>query len=93
METWGFPLSSTELIKNAKSEPGPFMPMELAGHAHVEINSTDSMIVGKYSSGFSIHLIYFSTIVMINKNKPKNPLFSNQEDGLSKVKHLQKRFG
>ena len=52
METWGFPLSSTELIKNAKSEPGPFMPMELAGHAHVKINSTDSMIVGKYFSGF-----------------------------------------
>ena len=50
METWGFPLSSTELIKNAKSEPGPFMPMELAGHAHVKINSTDSMIIGKYSS-------------------------------------------
>ena len=46
METWGFPLSSTELIKNAKSEPGPFMPMELAGHAHVKINSTDSMIIG-----------------------------------------------
>ena len=42
----------TELIKNAQSEPGPFMPMELAGHAHVKINSTDSMIVGKYSSGF-----------------------------------------
>ena len=48
MTTWGFPLDSTELIKyGGKSEPGPKMPLPLAGHVHVEVNQTDSIIIGK----------------------------------------------
>ena len=47
MTTWGFPLSSTEQITDGgTSEPGPVMPSHLAGHAHVAINSTDSLLIG-----------------------------------------------
>ena len=47
MTTWGFPLDSTELIKyGGKNEPGPKMPFPLAGHVHVEVNKTDSLIIG-----------------------------------------------
>ena len=38
------------------------MPMELAGHAHVKINSTDSMIIGMYINiPVTSKYIYFST--------------------------------
>ena len=49
MTTWGFPLDSTEIIKYGKnfSVPGPKMPLPLAGHVHVEVSQTDSLIIGK----------------------------------------------
>ena len=45
--------ASTEYITLTGTIPGPDLPRAMYGHAMVAINSTCSMVIGGYSSGYS----------------------------------------
>ena len=51
--------ASTENVKVDGTMPGPVLPMPIAGHAMVAINSTVSMVIGGYNENYSASSTFY----------------------------------